>query len=117
MTDWSVYLVRTARDELYSGISVDVARRFAEHSAGRGAKFLRGRGPLELVYARRVGAHGLALRVERRLKHLDRSEKELVLRTRPSKKRLLALLALEEDTGPRRARAPSRTAAGPRVRR
>lgn len=111
MAVWSVYLVRTARDELYSGITVDVGRRFAEHAEGRGAKFLRGRGPLELAYVRRVGAHGLALRVERRLKQLARREKELVARARPSRKRLLALLRVEDAAAEERGAATERRAA------
>lgn len=95
MTRWSVYLVRTAGGELYTGIATDVGRRFGEHTRGRGAKYLRGRGPLAIAYRRVVGEHGLALRVERRIKRLARAEKELLVRSRASRDRLLALLGLD----------------------
>lgn len=74
--DWSVYLVRCADATLYAGITTDVDRRFEEHAAGRGAKYLRGRGPLELAFRAVVGERGVALRVEHRVKRLSRAEKE-----------------------------------------
>jgi putative endonuclease len=87
---WSVYLVRRADGALYTGIATDVERRFAEHSAGRGAKALRGRGPLELAGHRRVGERGLALRVERRIKLLPKEDKERLVRARGAMGRLIA---------------------------
>jgi predicted GIY-YIG superfamily endonuclease len=53
MGEWSVYLIRAAGDVLYTGIATDVDRRIEEHRTGRGSKYLRGRGPLVLVYRRR----------------------------------------------------------------
>lgn len=91
---WSVYLVRARGRALYAGISTDVPRRLREHRSGQGAKYLRGRGPLRLVFRRRIGALGLALRVERRLKQLDKQEKEALLRARPSRAELLEHLGL-----------------------
>ncbi|MEM7305392.1 MAG: GIY-YIG nuclease family protein [Planctomycetota bacterium] len=75
-SDWHVYLVRCRNGALYTGIATDVARRFEEHGEGRGAKALRGRGPLELVYQRPVGERGLALRVESLIKRLPKARKE-----------------------------------------
>ena len=75
---WSVYLVRCLDGALYTGIARDVERRLSEHRAGRGAKALRGRGPLVLVLARRVGERGHALRVEAAIKRLKKSEKEVL---------------------------------------
>jgi len=76
--DWSVYLVRCGDGSLYTGIARDVERRLEEHRSaeGKGAKYLRGRGPLELVLEHPVGERGLALRVEGRIKRLRREEKE-----------------------------------------
>ena len=80
---WWVYVVRCGGGALYTGIATDVERRLAEHRAGRGAKALRGRGPLELVLAREVGGRGLALRVEALVKRLGKADKErLAARTR-----------------------------------
>ena len=59
-------------------------RRLAAHRAGRGAKYTRGRGPLELVYTERVPDRGAALRREYQLKRLSRREKEtLIAQPRP----------------------------------
>jgi putative endonuclease len=77
MSEWSVYLLRCADGTLYTGIATDVSRRISEHEQGtRGAKYLRGRGPLELVYQRAVGDRSVATRVELRVKRLARIEKE-----------------------------------------
>jgi len=80
-SDWHIYLVRSADGRLYTGISTDVPRRFAEHSAasGRGARALRGKGPLQLVYHDRVGDRAVALRLEHRLKRLPKAGKESIV--------------------------------------
>lgn len=64
--------------KIYTGISTDVLRRLNEHRTcgAKGAKFLRGRGPLRLLIAMEVGSRSQALRVERRVKQLKRSQKE-----------------------------------------
>lgn len=77
---WYLYLVRCADGALYTGISTDVMRRLAEHAANRGARRLRGRGPLQLVYVQPLGGRGIAQRVERRVKRLSRADKERLLR-------------------------------------
>jgi putative endonuclease len=75
---WWLYLVRTGTGALYTGIALDVQVRFAAHVAGTGAKALRGRGPLQLVFSSRVGARGAALRLEARVKRLPKAAKELL---------------------------------------
>ncbi len=75
---WWLYLVRTRTGSLYTGIALDVQARFAAHAAGAGAKALRGRGPLQLVFSTRVGARGAALRLEARVKRLPKAAKELL---------------------------------------
>ena len=92
VSDWSVYLVRAARGVLYTGVATDVDRRLDAHSAGRGAKYLRGRGPLEVVYRRKLGARGLALRVEHRLKRLSKLEKEAIVLASPTRRSLLRIV-------------------------
>ena len=77
MDKWSVYLVRCKDDSLYAGVALDVDRRLEEHREGkRGAKYLRGRAPLELVLRREIGDRSLALKVELRIKKLSRKAKE-----------------------------------------
>ncbi|MDW7746488.1 GIY-YIG nuclease family protein [Halomonas sp.] len=79
---WHLYLVETAGGALYTGITTDVARRLAEHRAGRGAKALRGKGPLVLCHQEPVGSRSEALRLEARLKRLTASAKRAWLAER-----------------------------------
>ena len=55
---YSLYIVRCADGSLYTGIAIDVARRIKEHELdSRGAKYLRGKGPLQLEYQERIPEH------------------------------------------------------------
>lgn len=73
---WWLYAVRRADAAIYTGIAVDVQRRLQQHRDGKGARALRGRGPLVLLFARRVGTQGQALRLEIAFKRLRKAEKE-----------------------------------------
>lgn len=73
--DWFVYILRCGDDSLYTGITSDVERRLAMHRAGKGAKYTRGRGPLTVVYTEQLPDKSAALRRERAIKGLSRSEK------------------------------------------
>lgn len=81
MSTWFVYIIRCADDSLYTGITTDVSRRFAEHAkAGpRAAKYLRGRGPLTLVFSASADSKSNALSLERRIKALPRKDKLALL--------------------------------------
>lgn len=81
MTTWFLYLVRTRNDTLYTGITTDVERRFAEHQAGgpRAARSLRGKGPLELAFAAEIGERTRAARLEYALKRWPRTRKEMLV--------------------------------------
>jgi len=84
MTDvkvWFLYLIRCKGNMLYTGITTDVARRFSEHQVGKGAKFLRGKTPLELVYQQEVGSHSDALKLEIEIKKLSKRAKEVMIKT------------------------------------
>ena len=80
--NWFVYMVRTARGALYTGITTDVARRFQEHQAGtpKGARSLRGKGPLELVFSTAAGDRSRASKLEWHIKQWPRSRKEALAR-------------------------------------
>ena len=74
--DFSLYILRCADGSLYTGIATDVDKRLAEHVSGiRGAKYLRGRGPLELVFSAAAGDRAAASRLEYRVKQLTRAQK------------------------------------------
>lgn len=81
---WHIYLIRTAGDVLYTGITTDVARRITQHQQGRGAKALRGKGPLNLAFSAAAGSHGDALRLEYRIKQLSKRQKEKLIAERPA---------------------------------
>ncbi len=76
---WYVYILRCGDGTLYTGITDDIPRRLAAHRAGKGAKYTRGRGPLELVYQERVPDKSAALRREAAIKRLRRREKERLI--------------------------------------
>jgi putative endonuclease len=82
MTDWFVYLVRTGGGALYTGITTDVERRFAEHQAGapKGARSLRGKGPLTLEFRAEAGNRATASRLEWAIKQWPRDQKEALIR-------------------------------------
>lgn len=80
MASWYLYLIRSHDNRLYTGITTNVERRLAEHQAGKGAKALRGRGTLILVFSQRVGDHSQALRIEYRIKQLNKIQKERLVR-------------------------------------
>ena len=73
---WFVYLVRTGTGALYAGISTDPERRLRQHQSGKGARALRGKGPLTLVWRQGVVDKGEALRLEYRLKQQSKAFKE-----------------------------------------
>lgn len=72
---WWVYLLRCSDGTLYCGIALDVAARLKQHEEGKGAKYTRGRGPLELVYHEACASKPAALRRERAIKRLPRARK------------------------------------------
>ena len=72
---WYVYILRCGDGTLYTGVTDDVERRLAAHRSGRGAKYTRGRGPLELAYREEQPDKSAALRREVQIKRLSRQEK------------------------------------------
>lgn len=95
---WSLYLVRTRMNTLYTGIALDVERRFAEHAGtgNTGSKYLRSKGPLELVYQAEIGGRALALQAEYRVKQLPRTRKEAIIARNLSGRALLSDLNLQD---------------------
>ena len=72
---WYVYMLLCGDGTLYTGITDDVQRRLAVHRAGKGAKYTRGRGPLELAYTEELPDKSAALKREIEIKKLSRPEK------------------------------------------
>ena len=76
---WFVYILRCGDGTLYTGVTDDVQRRLAAHRAGKGAKYTRGRGPLELVYTQEQPDKSAALRREFQIKKLTRPQTERLI--------------------------------------
>ena len=74
--DHFVYVLRCADDTLYTGYTTDVERRVAEHDAGDGAKYTRGRTPVELVHVESFDSRSAAMAREHEIKTFSRAEKE-----------------------------------------
>lgn len=74
---WYVYMIRRSDGCLYTGMTTDPGRRLAEHRRGGAgaARYLRGRGPLELVFTRTAGTRAAAMKLERTIKKLPRAAK------------------------------------------
>ena len=77
--EYVVYMLRCADGTLYTGITTDLKRRVAVHNSGKGAKYTRGRGPLELVYAQICSDKSEALKRELEIKALKREQKRKLI--------------------------------------
>lgn len=78
---WWLYILRCADDTLYCGITNDLNRRIAQHNAGIGAKYTRGRGPVKLVYNEECRSKSEALKLEIQTKKMKRADKFKLIRT------------------------------------
>ena len=76
-----VYMLRCKDGSLYTGWTNDLEHRLAMHNSGRGAKYTRGRGPLELVYSEELPDKEAALRRECAIKKMRREQKLALLQT------------------------------------
>ena len=82
---WYVYMLRCSDRTLYTGITNDLSARIRAHNAGTGAKYTRGRGPVELVYSEELPSQGEALRREYAIKQLKKEQKlALILQRKPN---------------------------------
>ncbi|WP_440053181.1 GIY-YIG nuclease family protein [Pseudoalteromonas sp. T1lg65] len=73
---WYLYIVETKLGHWYTGITTDVKRRVAQHESGKGAKNLRGKGPLKLLFEYPVADKSTAAKLEWQVKQLTRVQKE-----------------------------------------
>lgn len=73
--EWVLYMLRCRDGSLYTGITNNLEKRLEAHRSGKGAKYTRGRCPLELVYTEKCEDHSAALKREVEIKKLSRDEK------------------------------------------
>jgi len=77
--NWQVYIILCKDNSLYTGITTDVQRRFAQHLAGTGAKYFRGHSPLRLVYLEDGHDRSSASRREAEIKKLRPEDKRRLI--------------------------------------
>ena len=74
------YILRCKDNSYYTGYTNDLEKRIRAHNEGRGAKYTKGRAPVELVYYEEHSEKSQALKREWAIKHLSRKEKEKLCR-------------------------------------
>lgn len=73
---WFVYMIEASDGSLYTGITTDVTRRFAEHRDGKlGARYFNGRQPKRVVYVEPAEDRSMASKREAAIKQLARQQK------------------------------------------
>ncbi len=75
MSTHYVYIIRCGDGTFYTGYTTDIERRVAEHNAGTGSKYTRGRTPVELVYREAHRSKSAAMKREYELKQWSRGKK------------------------------------------
>lgn len=80
---WFVYILRCGDGTLYTGMTDDVTRRVEVHNSGKGAKYTRGRRPVEAVYTEEWESYSAALKREYAIKQLTRQEKKMLIEQHP----------------------------------
>jgi putative endonuclease len=79
MSTWSVYLLECSDKTFYVGISTDVDKRLANHNAGLGAKYTRGRLPVACVWREEAASESAARKREYELKQWSRAQKKALI--------------------------------------
>jgi putative endonuclease len=80
---YHVYVLECADGTFYTGFTTDVERRVAEHDRGEGAKYTRGRTPVDLRHVETFESRGAALSREYEIKQLDRAAKAALIADSP----------------------------------
>jgi len=81
MSRWFVYILRCSDGTFYTGSTSDPYRRLSQHEQGTGAKYTRGRSPLEMIYCQPCESKSDALKKEYAIKQLSRPEKEALIQS------------------------------------
>jgi putative endonuclease len=93
---WYVYMLRCGDDSLYTGVTLDISKRYDEHRLGKGARYTRARKVVELVYWVALDSKSRAYQTEYRIKQLARAGKELIVARQWEQQDLLAYLKMED---------------------
>ncbi|GAA5786365.1 GIY-YIG nuclease family protein [Chitiniphilus shinanonensis] len=93
---WFLYVIECRDGSLYTGVATDVARRWAEHASGRGARYTRAHPPLRLLAVAAHPDRSSAQKAEAALKRLKPLAKRGFCQANPAPAALLAMLAVNE---------------------
>ena len=88
--EFFVYIVQCSDGTCYTGYTQNLEERVLLHNSGKGAKYLRGRLPVKLVYTKQYRYYKSALNEERRIKKLTRAQKLNLIRIYAENKRKIA---------------------------
>ena len=80
------YMLRCKDNTYYTGYTNNLEKRVKAHNEGKGAKYTKGRGPVELIYYEEYEDKQTAMRREWEIKQLTRSEKDALRRTKNEQK-------------------------------
>ena len=73
-----IYIVQCCDGTLYTGYTNNLEKRIKAHNESKGAKYTRGRNPVELMYFEEFESKNDALKREVQIKKLPRPKKELL---------------------------------------
>ena len=73
------YILKCKDDTYYTGYTNDLEKRIKAHNEGKGAKYTKGRGPVELIHYEEYEEKAVAMRREWEIKQLSRVEKETLI--------------------------------------
>ncbi|HEX2768276.1 MAG TPA: GIY-YIG nuclease family protein [Geobacteraceae bacterium] len=79
MVRWQVYIILCSDTSLYTGITTDIERRFRQHAEGSGAKYFRGRQPLQVAYLENDRSRSSTAKRESQIKTMNRADKALLV--------------------------------------
>lgn len=83
--EWQVYIIRSSDNQLYTGITTDIERRWREHTRGKaGARYFRGRQPVQLCFLEQGHNRSSAGQREAAIKKLTRAQKNTLIASRPA---------------------------------
>ena len=84
MPSWFVYLIECRDGSVYTGIATDVARRYAQHAAGKGARYTRAHPPVRLLASFPYPDRSAASRAEYAIKQLTPARKRALCEEAPA---------------------------------
>jgi putative endonuclease len=73
--DWYVYILECMDETLYTGITNNIENRMAAHESGKGSKYVRRKGYLQLLHVIKVKDKSEASKLEYQIKQLRRNDK------------------------------------------